>query len=268
MYELAGVVVGRIVEEAAGIVIEAVSAAERGVCPACHQESDRVHSRYRRSLADLPSCGRAVRVRLEVRRFRCANAACARRTFIEQVPDATRPHGQTVLRLEVVLAGRVGVAVGGDALLRLLRRDEAPTRAPGVLDVDDWAWRRGERYGLVLVDREAGRPVDLLLERTSAALEAWLKEHPGVEVIVRDRSTEYARGAARGAPQAVQVVDRWHILKNARRRARRCAASRWRVPGRAHLMWRLIRDDIWRVASVSGRSASPSSAQCRRTSYN
>jgi len=236
VYELAGVVVGRIAEEAAGIVIEAVSAAERGVCPACGQESDRVHSRYRRSLVDLPNCGRPVRVRLEVRRFRCANAACARRTFVEQVPGATRPHGRTIRRLEAVLAafcvalggeagarlaGRIGVAVGGDALLRLLRRDAAPASTPRVLGVDDWAWRRGERYGSVLVDLEAGRPVDLLPERTSAALEAWLRDHPGVEVIVRDRSTEYARGAARGAPRAVQVVDRWHVLKNAREVAER-----------------------------------------------
>lgn len=236
VYKLTGVVIERIAEEGEQIVVGAVAAAGTGVCPACGRESARVHSRYTRALADLPACGRAVRVCLSVRRFRCTNPDCARRTFVEQVAGATRPHGRTIRRLEAVLAafcvalggeagarlaGRIGVAVGGDALLRLLRRDMVPVRTPRVLGVDDWAWRRGERYGSVLVDLEAGRPVDLLPERTSAALEAWLKEHPGVEVIVRDRSTEYARGAARGAPHAVQVVDRWHVLKNAREVAER-----------------------------------------------
>ncbi len=236
MYRLDGVVIGRIAEEGERVVVEAVVAAGTGTCPACGQTSVRIHSRYTRVLADLPACGRPVQVRLTVRRFRCANPTCARRTFAEQVPGATRPHGQTVRRLDAVLAafcialggeagarlaGHIGVAVGGDALLRLLRREAAPVRAPRILGVDDWAWRRGERYGSVLVDLEAGQPVDLLPERTSAALEAWLQEHPGVEVVVRDRSTEYARGATRGAPQTVQVVDRWHVLKNAREVAER-----------------------------------------------
>ncbi len=120
------------------------------------------------------------------------------------------------------LAGRIGLAVSGDTLLRLLRRGEgAPAGTPKVLGVDDWAWRRGERYGSILVDLEAGRPVDLLPERTAAALEQWLKEHPGVEVIVRYRSTEYARGAAAGAPAATQVVDRWHVLRKVREVAER-----------------------------------------------
>jgi transposase len=120
------------------------------------------------------------------------------------------------------LAGRIGLAVGGDTLLRLLRRGEgAPVGAPRVLGVDDWAWRRGERYGSILVDLEAGRPVDLLPERTAAVLEQWLTEHPGMEVFVRDRSTEYARGATAGAPAATQVVDRWHVLRNVREVAER-----------------------------------------------
>jgi len=158
-----------------------------------------------RTFQDLPCSGRPVRLRLTVRRFRCGTTDCPRRTFAEQVDGVTRPHGPRVQRLELTLDA-FGIARAA---------------APRVLGVDDRAWRRGERYGAVLVDLEAGRPVDLLPERTSAALEQWLKEHPGVEVSVRDRSTEYARGATRGAPHAVQVVDRWQILKNARAVAER-----------------------------------------------
>jgi transposase len=237
VYQLTGVVIERIAEEGERVVVEAVAAAGTGACPGCGRASTRVHSRYSRVLTDLPACGRPVRVRLAVRRFRCANRDCARRTFVEQVPGVTRRNGRLLLRLEAVLvafsvalggeagarlAGRIGLTVGGDTLLRLLRRDEgAPPATPKVLGVDDWAWRRGERYGSILVDLEAGRPVDLLPERTAAALEQWLKEHPGVEIIARDRSTEYARGATAGAPAATQVVDRWHVLRNVREVAER-----------------------------------------------
>lgn len=231
MSELVGVRVERIVEGEGAIIIEATPAASGAACPSCGHASERVHSQYVRTVDDLPACGRPVRVRLSVRRFRCRAAACPRRTFVAQVAGATAPHRRTTVGLETVLsafgvalggeagarlAGRIGVRVGGDALLRLLRREGVAADTPRVLGVDDWAWRRGRRYGSVLVNLEARRPVDLLADRTAAALEAWLKDHPGVEIIVRDRSTEYARGAALGAPKAVQVLDRWHMLRNIR----------------------------------------------------
>lgn len=242
MYELAGVRVERIVEEEGRVVVEARPTAAGGTCPACGQMSDRVHSRYVRELRDLPACGRPVRVRLALRRFFCRSADCPRRTFAEQVSGATVRCRRATVRLEAVLtafgvalggeagarlAARIGVAVGGDTLLRLLGRDPAgPVGTPRVLGVDDWAWRRGDRYGTVLVDLETRRPVDLLPERTAAVLEQWLQDHPGVEVIARDRATEYARGASLGAPGATQVLDRWHLLRNAREVAERLLERR------------------------------------------
>jgi len=236
LYELVGVRVVGVAEAEGTIVIEAVPTARVGTCPGCGCSSGRVHSRYVRTLRDLSACGRPVRVQLTVRRFVCRAPACSRRTFVEQVAGATARYRRATVRLESVLhaigvalggeagsrlAGAIGTAVGGDALLRLLRRDHDAMCMPRVLGVDDWAWRRGRRYGSVLVDLEAGRPIDLLEDRSAGTLAAWLKEHPGVEIIVRDRSSEYARGATMGAPAAQQVVDRWHVLKNVREVAER-----------------------------------------------
>ena len=242
MYALTGVRAERIIAEEGHVVVEAIPTASCGICPACGQASDRVHSRYVRELRDLPACGRPVRVRLALRRFFCRVADCPRRTFAEQVAGATARCRRAMVRLEAVLtafgvalggeagarlAGHIGVATNGDALLRLLGRGSAESAAtPRVLGVDDWAWRRGDRYGTVLVDPEARRPVDLLPDRTAAPLERWLQAHPGVEVIVRDRATEYARGASLGAPAATQVLDRWHLLRNAREVAERLLERR------------------------------------------
>jgi transposase len=214
------------------LVVGASSKARDAVCPACGHRSRRVHGLYTRSPSDLPVSDRAVGLRLRVRRFRCLNAECPRQTFAEPFPNLVARHARRTDRLATAQV-RTGLAVGAepgarllgglrmvtspDTVLRLVHRHPAPAaETPRVLGVDDWAWRKGRSWGTILIDLERRRPVDLLPDRTAASVSEWLRDHPGVEVVARDRSTEYARAITEGAPDALQVADRWHLLHNLR----------------------------------------------------
>lgn len=201
-------------------------------CPVCGKQSGRVHSRYTRTLADLPWQGIPVTVSLYVRRFFCDEASCQRAIFTERLPGVAAHYGRRTERLEswfthvsFALGGEagsrllkdLGVVVSGDTLLnhiRSLRLEDRGT--PRVLSVDDFAFRRGTRYGTILVDLERHALVDLLADRSADSFAQWLMEHPGVEVVSRDRGGEYAEAARRAASDAVQVTDRFHLLKNLR----------------------------------------------------
>jgi transposase len=206
--------------------------APTAACPVCGSDARRVRSRYTRRLEDLPCLGRRVRLRVAVRRFVCPRSDCPRRIFAERLPGFAAPRARTTDRLGQTqtdigsslggeagsrLAARMGMTTSPDTLLRRVKRlKNEPSGPPRVVGIDDWAWRKGQRYGTIVVDLERSDVIDLLPDRDADTVAAWLKAHPGVEVVSRDRSAAYAQAATEGAPQAGQVADRWHLLKNLR----------------------------------------------------
>ena len=213
-----------------GLVLTARSNKTAAACPVCGVTSAKVSGYYQRHPADLPLAGYLTKFCLKVKRFYCLNRYCTRTTFAESFDPWLVRYAHRSGRLSdtqsyvaVMLSAKasedlleqLAMPVSHDTALNLVcKRSAAPQATPRVLGVDDFALRKRETYGTLLLDLETHKVVDVLPDRTSATLISWLKAHPGIGVISRDRSQEYKSACDEGAPEAVQVADRWHLLKN------------------------------------------------------
>ncbi len=251
-----------------GMVVVAVAATRATVpCPVCGELAARVHSRYRRTVADLPWQGVAVRLDLHTRRFYCDAPTCPRQIFAERFPGLVAAGARRSVRLRTLylaiglvlggeagtrLAADLGLTVSPDTLLRITTGDPLPEPpTPQVLGVDDWSWRRGRRWGTILVDLERHRPVEILPDRKADTLARWLHDHPGVQYVARDRAGAYADGIRQGAPEAVQIADRFHLVKNA-------GEALERVLQRHHAALRAAAKAVDQAATAAGAAAEES----------
>lgn len=230
---LPGLAVDNCTELANGhLEIQAHGLSGSAACPICGQSSTRAHSSYVRTLHDLPLGEHLVTLKVCVRRFRCGTVDCPRRLFTEPLLPLAPRYARRTQRVTTALK-HLGVELGGNGaarlarqlrlnfspttLLRLIRQIPLPASpSPRIIGLDDWAWRRRVAYGTIVIDLEHRRPLDLLPDRQATTVANWLKQRPSIEVITRDRSTDYASACQQGAPQAQQVLDRWHLLRNLR----------------------------------------------------
>jgi transposase len=212
------------------LILVAAMISTHSTCPDCHQPTQRIHGHYARTLADLPCATVPIELRVIVRRCRCCTGTCRRQTFAERLPRVAPLYARTTTRLATTQAN-TGLALGGAAGARHLSRHGVPGSRntllrrvrslglpegpePKILGIDDWAWRKGHRYGTIIVDLERGCPIDVLEDRAAETVAAWLHSHPDVKIVARDRAEAYAAGIRQGAPEATQVADRFHLLKN------------------------------------------------------
>jgi transposase len=213
-----------------GLVIEVVATTPTSCCPSCSEPSSSIHCHYRRTLRDVPCGGRPVQLLLTVRKFSCRNPYCDRKVFAERLPAFVEPWARATIRFYqqitsiglatcgkggTRLAARLGIQTTRQTILRHIMA--LPDSSAGVilfLGIDDFSFRRGCRFGTILVNLESRRVVDLLADREAKTSAAWMRQQLDLMVVSRDRGGAYASAATQGAPQATQCADRFHLLKN------------------------------------------------------
>lgn len=199
-------------------------------CPLCRFTTTKIHSKYIRTLGDLPVSGKIVQLKLHVRKFFCENINCIRKIFTERFEHQLISYGRSFERLNkqllsmgLELGGNVAhriiklsfVKISASTILRLIVKCPIPTiKLPKIIGVDDWAFKKRLKCGTIIVDLETNEVIDLLPDREAATLTNWLKRHTSVETVSRDRSSTYASGITQASDKIVQIADRWHILKN------------------------------------------------------
>jgi len=228
--QLAGFQVDQTQLEDQRIVVTMTATRPTAICPVCAAESSRIHSRYQRTIMDLAWASLVVQLRLQVRRFGCPNLECPRAIFAERLDPLVRASARRsqrlagqLLQLALHLASesaaplltKLGMPASAATLLRLQRRTSLSAHpAPQIIAVDEFAFRKGDRYGALIVDLERHQPIELLPDKNAETFAAWLKQQPQIASISRDRDGTFAEGARQGAPQAIQVADRWHLTQN------------------------------------------------------
>ncbi|HLZ57584.1 MAG TPA: ISL3 family transposase [Ktedonosporobacter sp.] len=212
------------------LLVRVTSNCSHSLCPLCGTPSEAIHSYYRRKPLDLPCTGRSIRLLLTVKKFFCRVAGCPRKVFTERIPELLQPSSRLTIRLRTAIqeVGFASCGKGGEHLCSKLGIRISDTTllcsvllvpTPNVeqvrrIGIDDWAWRRGHRYGTIIVDLDTRRVIDLLKDRSAESVQKWLEAHKEREIVSRDRGNVYIDGATQGAPLAQQVSDRWHLCKN------------------------------------------------------
>ncbi len=224
------------------LICERVTRSAR--CPVCGTSAYRIHSRYQRTVWDLSVQNVQVLLHLHVRKFYCDHPGCQRRIFTERLPQITSPHGRFTFDLREFL-GQLGREQGGASGARsatlqglqvtaraVLRFMQAlplpPTAPPQIIGLDEWAWKRGQRYGAIVVDLERNKPIALLADRSQEVVAGWLKRYPTIQIVARDRSKEFAAAITAALPQAKHVADRWHLAKNLTEHLDKVVSARWK----------------------------------------
>ena len=227
------------------LIVQVFSTHPLAYCPDCGYPSSRVHSHYLRTVSDLPCAGRRVVLKLTVRKFLCHTPECPRKMFTERLSDLVLSYAPMTNRLRDALvalglatsaevgerlAPSLGMNVSAPTLLRRLRTvDCPPPTLVRILGIDDWSWKKGQIYGTLLVDLELRPPIEILPDRKEETVKAWLLTHPEIEVVSRERGGEYAAAARKGAPQAQQIADKFHLLLNLREKLKELMARKQKL---------------------------------------
>jgi hypothetical protein len=258
------------------LVVHVACTSPTACCRLCQQPSDRIHGHYGRTVADLPCAGRRIILALTVRKFVCRTPTCPQQIFTERLPELVQSYARITTRLRDALialglatsaqvcarlAPKLGMQVSASTLLRYLRPVSCvPPTSVRVLGIDDWAWKKGQVYGTLLVDLERRKPIELLPDRREETVKAWLLTHREIEVISRDRGGEYAAAARKGAPQAQQIADKFHLLLNLREKLKALMARKQKLLPHVETILSRAPADKGRGVSSAGASASASSA--------